>query len=55
MKIKLIGTGACGNNATIDAINTKLMPEERVLMINSTRRDVPDEFKDKLIIPELSQ
>lgn len=52
MKIKVIGIGACGNNVGIDLIKHGLLVEEDIILINTTTKDVPSDFKDKIIIFE---
>lgn len=47
MKLRVIGTGAAGNKAVISLLEEKVISEDRVLLINSTLRDIPDNFRNK--------
>lgn len=47
MKIKVIGTGAAGNKAAIAALATGIIGQEQVMLLNSTLKDLPAEYKDK--------
>ena len=53
MKLKLFGIGAAGNKAAINAINKGIITKDDVYLINTTTKDIPDEFKkgnaDKVI------
>lgn len=49
LKAKVIGVGAAGNKAAIELIKRNIMTPNQVLLLNSTTRDVPEEFKDKAI------
>lgn len=49
MKIKVIGTGAAGNKAAVNLIEKGILDKERVLLINSTLRDVPDNYRSLAI------
>lgn len=46
MNAKLIGIGAAGNKAAIEAIEQGVMDRKQVLLLNSTLQDVPAEYKD---------
>ena len=45
MNVKLIGIGAAGNKAAINAVENKVIPIENVMLINSTLRDIPADYK----------
>jgi len=49
LNIKVIGCGAAGNKAAIDLIESGFDPNQ-VILINSTYKDIPKEYKDKTII-----
>ena len=46
MNIKLIGIGAAGNKAAIEAIEQGVVSREDVLLLNSTLYDIPANYKD---------
>lgn len=48
-KIKVIGTGAAGNKGVIDLIKAQLIGNDECILVNSTDRDVPEDFKEFLI------
>lgn len=50
MKAKLIGIGAAGNKAAMMAIEKGVFNREDVLLINTTRKDMKDEYDDINII-----
>jgi len=50
MKVLLIGIGAAGNKAVVQAIEDKVIAEEDSIIINSTDKDFPKEFNGKKII-----
>ena len=50
VEIKLIGCGAAGNKAVIDAYNNGIIEHGEFVLINSTSKDIPDEFKQNSII-----
>ena len=50
MKTLLIGVGAAGNKAALTVINGQKITTEDVLLINSTNKDIPKEFKGNTII-----
>jgi len=50
MKVLLIGIGAAGNKAVVQAINDKVVSEEDSIIINSTDKDFPENFGGKKII-----
>lgn len=50
MKILVVGIGAAGNKAVIDAINDGAIKEEDTIIINSTSKDFPASYKGKKII-----
>ena len=45
MECKVIGIGAAGNKAAIGLIEQGIVDSERVLLLNSTLRDVPADYK----------
>ena len=45
MNVKLIGIGAAGNKAAINAVENKVIAIENVMLINSTLRDIPTDYK----------
>lgn len=47
--MKLIGIGAAGNKAVIDAVKSNSIGIENVLLVNSTNKDVESDFSDYLI------
>ena len=49
MKIKVIGTGAAGNKAAVNLIERGVLSQDRILLINSTLRDVPDNYRSLAI------
>ena len=49
MRVLLIGIGAAGNKAVVQAINDKVVSEEDSIIINSTDKDFPKEFNGKKV------
>ena len=49
-KAVLLGLGAAGNKAAIDAIENKVLPKEKVWLVNTTMRDIPEKYHDRAII-----
>ena len=49
LKLKVIGAGAAGNKAAIDLIKNGFSPTD-VTLINSTSKDIPEEYKTNSII-----
>ena len=49
LNAKIIGVGAAGNKAAIHLIEKGLFNRESVLLLNSTLRDVPEQYKDNAI------
>lgn len=45
MEISLFGIGAAGNKAAINVLENRILPEERVKLINTTVKDIPDKYK----------
>ena len=45
MNVKLIGIGAAGNKAAINAVENSVIAIENVMLINSTLRDIPADYK----------
>lgn len=50
MKTLLIGVGAAGNKAVMTAIEKGIHKEDNCIMVNSTSKDFPAEFKGKKIV-----
>jgi cell division GTPase FtsZ len=46
IKVKVIGVGAAGGKAVIEAINQEAISRENCMILNSTSRDVPQEYID---------
>lgn len=46
LKIKVIGIGAAGNRAAIKLIESNIIPRKDIMLLNSTRKDVPDKYID---------
>lgn len=49
MKIKLIGTGAAGNKAAISILENNILEPTQVRLINSTLRDIPENYRQGAI------
>ena len=49
LNFKVIGAGAAGNKAVLDLISQEFNPKD-VVMINSTSKDINENFKDNAII-----
>lgn len=49
LNAKVIGVGAAGNKAAIHLIEKGLFQRESILLLNSTLKDVPNEYKDNAI------
>lgn len=47
MRVKLIGLGAAGNKAAICVVENKVLKAEDVMLINSTLKDIPADYKAK--------
>ncbi len=45
MITKVIGIGAAGNKAAINLVEQKVIQQDSVLLINSTLRDIPEDYK----------
>ena len=45
MNVKLIGIGAAGNKAAINAVENSVIAMDNVMLINSTLRDIPADYK----------
>ena len=45
MNVKLIGIGAAGNKAAINAVENNVISIDNVMLINSTLRDIPADYK----------
>ena len=50
MKFKIIGNGAAGNKAVMEIIKEGLIDQEDAILINSTDKDFPTDFKGKTVI-----
>lgn len=46
----LIGIGAAGNKAAIEAVKSGVVMEEDMFLINTTGRDIPEEYKSKALV-----
>ena len=46
----LIGIGAAGNKAVIDTVNAGVVLEEDMFLINTTGRDIPENYKSQALI-----
>ena len=53
MRALIIGTGAAGNKAAINLLETGIITEEDMLLINSTLKDIPEKYRSKAV--QLSQ
>ncbi len=42
MKCKIIAAGAAGNKLAVELVGRELVSDKNILLINSTKRDVPD-------------
>lgn len=49
LNFKVIGCGAAGNKACIDLINSGFN-KEKIVLLNSTSRDIPAEYKEEAIL-----
>lgn len=50
MKTLLVGIGAAGNKAVVNAVEKGIVKDEDAIIINSTSKDFPDSFKGKKIV-----
>lgn len=46
LNLKLIGIGAGGNKGSIDVIKDGALDKSEVFLINSTEKDIPEDYKD---------
>ena len=46
MKMTVFGLGAAGNKACIALIESGVVDKDHVKLLNTTSRDIPDEYKD---------
>ena len=46
MNLKLIGIGAAGNKASIEAIEEGVIDKSRVKLLNSTMQDIPANYME---------
>ena len=49
MRALIIGTGAAGNKAAINLLETGVTTEEDMLLINSTLKDIPEKYRSKAV------
>ena len=45
LKTKVIGIGAAGNKAAINVIESGVLDRKDVLLLNTTRKDIPTEYQ----------
>lgn len=45
LELVLFGIGAAGNKAAIEALETRVIKEENVKLINTTTKDIPEKYK----------
>lgn len=45
LELMVFGIGAAGNKAAIEAIETRVISEENVKLINTTTKDIPEKYK----------
>ena len=50
LKVKVIGIGAAGNKAAAQLIKNKVLERSQVILLNSTDRDIPAEYRTDLFI-----
>jgi len=50
MKFKFVGVGAAGNKAAMSLVEEGIAKMEDVVLVNSTSKDIPKDFKGKVII-----
>lgn len=50
MKFKVIGIGAGGNKAAICLLDNGVIGVDDIILVNSTKKDVPEDFKGRVII-----
>lgn len=50
LNVKIIGVGAAGNKAAIKLMKEGDFSSKNTMLINSTRKDIPDEFVDNAVI-----
>lgn len=46
LKVKVIGIGAAGNRAAIRLIESNIIPRKDIMLLNSTKKDVPSKYVD---------
>lgn len=49
LKCKVIGIGAAGNKAAINLMKKNVVEKDKVLLLNSTKIDIPDDYKESAI------
>ena len=47
MNVQLFGVGAAGNKAAIEVMQQRIISEEKVKLLNTTLKDIPDSYKKK--------
>lgn len=47
VNLQVFGVGAAGNKAAIEAMQQRIIAEEKVKLLNTTLKDIPDEYKRK--------
>lgn len=50
MNIQVIGSGAAGNKAVIEAVKNKVIDSNSYMLINSTPKDIQEEYKENAFI-----
>lgn len=50
METILFGVGAAGNKAAITVLKLGILPEQRIKLLNTTTKDIPDEYKNSDMI-----
>lgn len=50
MKFKFMGIGAAGNKAAMELIERGIVNKDDVILVNSTKKDIPKDFNGKIII-----
>ena len=46
LQTKVIGIGAAGNKAAIQLLKDEVMDKNNILLLNSTLKDIPEEYKE---------
>lgn len=50
MKFKIIGIGAAGNKAALGLLENDVVNKEDILLINSTKKDIPEDYSGDCVI-----